>query len=289
MNKRQALTKACFLLRKQAKEETLARFLLQYLLEEDTNTFNTNLDEQLNIELENKYFELIENHIINDTPLSHLIGFDYFYDRKFYVTSDVLSPRMETEELVYTVLQYIKKNNLKNTKILDLCTGSGIIGITLKKECPSAEITISDISSTALTIAKKNSFYNDADVRIVQGDLFENINSKFDIIVSNPPYIAYEEEKTLEKNVIEYDPHIALFAKENGMYFYRKIIEQSTDYLTENGVIFFEIGHDQKHKIEKLATNNGYKCEVIKDINGKDRIAYLKNYEPLQNKENKLL
>ena len=133
MNRRQAITKACLLLKRQAKEESLARFLLMYMLDE-MREFNENLALELTEEDEQKYFQLINKHIKDDTPLSHLVGFEYFYDRKFKVTSDVLSPRMETEELVYKVIDHIRKNNLTNIKILDLCTGSGIIGITLKKE-----------------------------------------------------------------------------------------------------------------------------------------------------------
>lgn len=141
MNRRQAITKACLLLRRQAKEESLARFLLMYMLDE-MREFNENLVLELTEEDEQKYFQLINKHIKDDTPLSHLVGFEYFYDRKFKVTSDVLSPRMETEELVYKVIDYIRKNNLTNIKILDLCTGSGIIGITLKKELEEFDVKI---------------------------------------------------------------------------------------------------------------------------------------------------
>ena len=141
MNRRQAITKACLLLRRQEKEESLARFLLMYMLDE-MREFNENLALELTEEDEQKYFQLINKHIKDDTPLSHLVGFEYFYDRKFKVTSDVLSPRLETEELVYKVIDYIRKNNLTNIKILDLCTGSGIIGITLKKELEELGVKI---------------------------------------------------------------------------------------------------------------------------------------------------
>lgn len=274
MRREQALEKACSLLREQAKEESLAKFLLQYILEEDTQTFNENFNNVLDKSLEIKFFDLIDKHINTDMPLSHLVGFDYFYDRKFYVTKDVLSPRMETEELVYNVLMYIGRNR-KNLNVLDLCTGSGVIGITLKKEIPELEVTCSDISEEALKIAKKNSINLEADIEIIQSDLFENIYGKYDLIVSNPPYIPHSDKKTISNNVLNYDPHLALFAEENGMYFYRKILENAKNYLNDNGVIFFEIGYDQKNYIEILANNNNYKCKVIKDINGKDRIAII--------------
>ena len=277
MNRRQAITKACLLLRRQGKEESLARFLLMYMLDESPQLFSNSFSEQLSKENEEKYFSLIEKHIKEDVPLSHLVGFEYFYDRKYKVTKDVLSPRMETEELIYKVIEYVNASNKNKFKILDLCTGSGIIAITLKKELEqvSVDIIASDISEEALEVAKENSQSHDATIKFIKSDIFNNIDDKFDIIVSNPPYIDRKDEVTMQDNVLKYDPHLALFAEEEGMYFYRKIIEQANDYLNENGVIFFEIGYDQKDKIIKLADMNGFSAEVYKDINGRDRMAFL--------------
>lgn len=277
MNRRQAITKACLLLRRQGKEESLARFLLMYILDESPQLFSNSLSEQISKENEEKYFSLIEKHIKEDVPLSHLVGFEYFYDRKYKVTKDVLSPRMETEELIYKVIEYINASNKNKFKILDLCTGSGIIAITLKKELEqvSVDVIASDISKEAIEVAKENSQSHDATIKFIKSDIFNNIDDKFDIIVSNPPYIDRKDEVTMQDNVLKYDPHLALFAEEEGMYFYRKIIEQANDYLNENGVIFFEIGYDQKDKIIKLADMNGYSAEVYKDINGRDRMAFL--------------
>ena len=277
MNRRQAITKACLLLRRQGKEESLARFLLMYILDESTQLFSNSLSEQISKENEDKYFSLIEKHIKEDVPLSHLVGFEYFYDRKYKVTKDVLSPRMETEELIYKVIDYVKASNKNNFKILDLCTGSGIIAITLKKELEqvSVDVIASDISEEAIEVAKENAQSHDATIKFIKSDIFNNIDDKFDIIVSNPPYIDRKDEVTMQDNVLKYDPHLALFAEEEGMYFYRKIIEQANDYLNKNGVMFFEIGYDQKDKIIKLANLNGYSAEVYKDINGRDRMAFL--------------
>ena len=277
MNRRQAITRACLLLRRQGKEESLARFLLMYILDENSQEFTNNISEQLTKEKEELYFSLIDKHIEKNVPLSHLAGFEYFYDRKFKVTKDVLSPRMETEELIYKVIEYIKSINKNNIKILDLCTGSGIIGITLRKELEfkSLEVVASDISEEALKVAKENAIMNEAEVKFIQSDIFENINDKFDIIVSNPPYIAYNDKITMEDNVLNYDPHLALFAEEDGMYFYREIVENAKEYLEEDGLVFFEIGYDQREKILKLANENGFKAEVYKDINGRDRMAIL--------------
>ena len=277
MNRRQAITKACLLLRRQGKEESLARFLLMYMLDESPQLFSKSLSEKLSKENEEKYFSLIEKHIKEDVPLSHLVGFEYFYDRKFKVTKDVLSPRMETEELIYKVVDYVKTTKNNNLRILDLCTGSGIIAITLKKELNQflIDVVASDISEEAIKVAKENAQFHDATIKFIQSDIFDSIDDKFDVIVSNPPYIDRKDKVTMQDNVLKYDPHLALFAEEEGMYFYRKIIEQANNYLNDNGVIFFEIGYDQKEKIIKLADMNGYSAEVYKDINGRDRMAFL--------------
>ena len=277
MNRRQAILKACLLLRRQDKEESLAKFLLMYMLDETVEQFSNKLSEELSVEQENRYFDLINKNINEDTPLSHLVGFDYFYDRKFKVTRDVLSPRMETEELIYKVLEYIKKSKKDSFKILDLCTGSGIIAITLKKEIVEkyTEIVASDISEKALFIAIENANNNNANITFIKSDLFDNISGKFDLIISNPPYISYKDKITIKDNVLNYDPHLALFAEEDGIYFYRKIIENAVHYLSKDGVIFFEIGYDQKEKILELGKNNNFIATVYKDINDRDRIAKL--------------
>ena len=277
MNRRQAITKACLLLRRQGKEESLARFLLMYILDESPQLFSNSLSEQMSKENEDKYFSLIEKHIKEDVPLSHLVGFEYFYDRKYKVTKDVLSPRMETEELIYKVIEYVKASNKNKFKILDLCTGSGIIAITLEKELDQVlvDVIASDISEEAIEVAKENAQSHNATIKFIKSDIFNDIDDKFDIIVSNPPYIDHKDEVTMQDNVLKYDPHLALFAEEEGMYFYRKIIEQAKDYLNENGVMFFEIGYDQKDKIIKLADMNGFSAEVYRDINGRDRMAFL--------------
>lgn len=277
MNRRQAILKACLLLRRQDKEESLAKFLLMYMLDETAEQFSNKLSEELSVEQENRYFDLINKNINEDTPLSHLVGFDYFYDRKFKVTKDVLSPRMETEELIYKVLEYIKKSKKDSFRILDLCTGSGIIAITLKKEIVEkyTEIVASDISEKALSIAIENANNNNADITFIKSDLFDNISGKFDLIISNPPYISYKDKITIKDSVLNYDPHLALFAEEDGIYFYRKIIENAVRYLSKDGVIFFEIGYDQKEKILELGKNNNFITTVYKDINARDRIAKL--------------
>ena len=248
-----------------------------YMLDETTEQFSNKLSEELSVEQENRYFDLINKNINEDTPLSHLVGFDYFYDRKFKVTKDVLSPRMETEELIYKVLEHIKKSKKDSFRILDLCTGSGIIAITLKKEIVEkyTEIVASDISEKALSIAIENANNNNANITFIKSDLFDNISGKFDLIISNPPYISYKDKITIKDSVLNYDPHLALFAEEDGIYFYRKIIENAVHYLSKDGVIFFEIGYDQKEKIFELGKNNNFITTVYKDINDRDRIAKL--------------
>lgn len=277
MKREEALKKANFLLNKAGKEVSLANFLLMYLLDENPQQFKKNINKFLNEKQVNKFFLLLNEHIEEDKPLSHLLGFDYFYGRKFLVNSSVLSPRMETEELIYIILKNIKDCDNKYYKILDLCTGSGIIAITLKKEIEvETDIFASDISKKALEVAKKNAINLDADINFIESDIFDNIKNKYDILVSNPPYISYEDKNKLKKNVLNYDPHIALFAKENGMYFYRKILEDAKCYLNNDGVIFLEIGCTQGESIKNLAKKYNYNINIIKDLNGLDRIAILR-------------
>lgn len=277
MKREEALRKANFLLNKAKKEVSLANFLLMYLLDENPQQFKKNINKFLDEKQVNKFFLLLNEHIKEDKPLSHLLGFDYFYGRKFLVNSYVLSPRMETEELIYIILKNIKDYNNKYCKILDLCTGSGIIAITLKKEIEGeTDIYASDISKKALEVAKKNAISLGVDINFIESDIFDNIKNKYDILVSNPPYISYEDKNKLKKNVLNYDPHIALFAKENGMYFYRKILKEAKCYLNIDGIIFFEIGCTQGESIKNLAKKYNYNVNIIKDLNGLDRIAILR-------------
>ena len=175
-------------------------------------------------------------------PLQYIVGNANFYGYTYKVNKNVLIPRFETEELVENTINYIKKNFSNNVSILDVGTGSGCIGITLKRELKDSKVTITDISKKALKVAKHNS--KDDDINIIRTNILDNIEDKYDVIISNPPYISYDEE--IMDIVKNNEPHIALYSKNNGLYFYEEILKQCKKNLKEKYLIAFEIGYKQK-------------------------------------------
>lgn len=211
-------------------------------------------------------------------PLQQVFGYTDFYGMKINVTDKVLCPRPETEYLVEEVSQIIKHNNFSN--VLDLCTGSGAIALILKRNNEHIQVTASDISEDALQVAKQNAEQNNLQINFVQSDLFENIDDKFDIIVSNPPYIKTEVIDTLEKEVKDFEPMLALDGGEDGLAFYKKIINESANYLNDNGYLAFEIGYDQKQDVTNLLqdSKNAKFVDIVckQDLEGNDRIIIAK-------------
>jgi len=220
--------------------------------------------------LEKIFIERIKTH----KPIQQLVGQAYFYGRKFFVNKNTLIPRPETELLVQTVLEFAKE--IKNPKILDIGTGTGCIPLTLFLENNDISVDSVDISEKAIETAKKNALFHNVfdNVRFINSDLFENVNEKYNIIVSNPPYIPLKDKETLETEVKDFDPALALFTQdEHGVEFYKKIIEDADSYLLPDGYIAFELGINQDKIVENMLSNNNYKqIKIINDLNSIPRI-----------------
>jgi release factor glutamine methyltransferase len=213
-------------------------------------------------------------------PIQYILGEADFYGLKFKVTSAVLIPRPETEELVHLVIQHIKKlykEGIKEVKVLDIGTGSGCIPITLKNNLPQIEIIALDISDAALNIAQENATYNNAAVIFKQVNFLDETNwsslGTFDIIISNPPYITIEEFNELEVKVAEFEPKLALIAQHpNALIFYEKIASFSLNNLKNKGIIFCELNALQAKNIQQIFEQKNYSTNVIKDLQGMNRI-----------------
>lgn len=213
----------------------------------------------------------------NGEPVQYIVGNVDFYGYKINVNKNVLIPRFETEELIFKTINLIKKNLNENIKVLDIGTGSGCISIALKKEIPGLDITAVDISEDALLVAKNNALENNCEINFIKSDLFNNIDDKYDLIISNPPYISYDEQimDIVKKN----EPHLALYAKNNGLYFYEEIIKNSSNYLNDKNIIAFEIGYLQANEIKKMAHKYYPNSNIIieKDMQEKDRFVFIIN------------
>lgn len=211
-------------------------------------------------------------------PIQYIIGNVDFYGNIINVNENVLIPRFETELLVEKTIKYINQH-FKNKKlsIIDLGTGSGCIAIALKKILTSLEVDALDISKEAIELAKKNAHQNKVSINFIEGNMEDPLSKKYDVIISNPPYIDYGEE--IMDIVKNNEPHIALYAKEKGIYYYHKIIKNLKNNLPNNYLIAFEIGHTQAKKIEELAIKylDNPKIIIEKDYSGKDRFIFIIN------------
>lgn len=206
----------------------------------------------------------------------YITGKAYFRDLTLAVDERVLIPRPETEELVDLILS---ENGEAPISLLDIGTGSGVIAISLKKERPKWCIIASDISPQAIDLARENAAFHTVDIQFIQSDVFSQIPDTFDVIVSNPPYISYRDKDEVGQNVLASEPHLALFANENGFAIYRKIIEQAREHLTPKGKLYFEIGYKQGEGLLHLLTQYfpEKRYRVIKDSFGKDRMVVMDN------------
>lgn len=251
-----------------------SRLLMQYILNKSRQYMLIHDNEELTNKQEKAYLENIEK-MIKGVPLQHITHSQEFMKMNFYVNENVLIPRPDTEILVEEVINIAKKTNAK--KILDLCTGSGAIAISLAKYIENSQITAVDISEEALRIAKLNAINNNVEDKItfVKSDLFENIvKEKYDIIVSNPPYIKKDFMKKLDKEV-QQEPYIALDGGYDGLDFYRKIISEGYQYLKFKGYLCMEIGYDQKQEVfDIIKSQEKYSNTYSKiDLGGNDRIV----------------
>ena len=216
------------------------------------------------------------DRLINNEPIQYIVGNQDFLGNIIKVDKRVLIPRFETELLVDKTIKYAKKIFNKKINILDIGTGSGCIAISLKKEL-NAYITGIDISSEALELAKENAILNNVEINFYESNLFNNITSSFDIIISNPPYISYDED--IMDIVKNNEPHLALYAANNGLYFYEEILKNISNHLNKNYLIAFEIGYKQYKDIENIIKNylpNSY-IKLEQDYSQKDRCIFITN------------
>ncbi|MDA3812731.1 MAG: peptide chain release factor N(5)-glutamine methyltransferase, partial [Candidatus Cloacimonetes bacterium] len=207
--------------------------------------------------------------------LQYILGETEFYGYKIKVNKSVLIPRPETELLVEKIIK--EENNVNS--ILEIGTGSGAIIIALKKHFQNSIVLASDVSNDALKTAQRNSEINSVQIEFIKSDIFENIAGRFDIIISNPPYISLDEYEQLPNEIKDHEPKSALQAENNGLYFYEKILQKAKEHLTKSGMIYFEIGYEQAEKIAEIAKENGFSnVHVFKDLNGFDRIVRITKY-----------
>ena len=252
-----------------------ARLLLQYILKKPRQYLIVYDNKEITEKEKWEYFVNIEK-LTQGIPLQHITHTQEFMKMDFFVNEDVLIPRPDTEILVEEVIKIAK--NMKNPVILDLCTGSGAIGISIAKNVQNAKVYATDISEKALEVAKQNAENLNAKVKFIKSDLFEKIDKmKFDIIVSNPPYIKKEDIHYLSEEV-QNEPQLALDGGIDGLDFYRRIVKESIDYLKLGSYLCFEIGYDQKIDVIEIIEKEHRFVDTYskKDLYGNDRIIITK-------------
>lgn len=247
-----------------------AWYLLEFVTGISRTMYYVKMQDGISTEQEAAYGTFIERRAAH-VPLQHITGAQEFMGLEFCVNEHVLVPRQDTEVLVESVLEVLAPD----MKVLDMCTGSGCILVSLL-HCGDKICGVGvDISEEALKVARTNCEKIGVVAELIQSDLFENVSGRFDVIVSNPPYIRTAVIEELKEEVKFHDPFIALDGKEDGLYFYRRIVEESVQYLTEGGKLYFEIGHDQGDDVKKLMQQAGFTgVTVKKDLAGLDRVVF---------------
>ncbi len=255
------------------KEPEAVKFLLLETFGGDAHQFYMIQKEEADLAVETLFLDRLKAYTHQATPVQHLLGYAYFFGEKFVVNNAVLIPRLETEQLVeHTLYYYDTYMKDLSVSVLDLGCGSGCIGLTLKREAPLIDVTLSDISEDALHVAKENA--RGLDVDFILSDLFEGIHGAFDIIVSNPPYIPDSEDVM---DIVKKEPSVALYGGSLGLDFYEKIMIQAKNHIKSDGLIAFEHGFQQKEPILKLAQTHYQGATIIqmKDLQGKDRFTFI--------------
>ena len=247
-----------------------ARLLLEEVCGTDRNTLLAHGDRAVTEEEETQFLIFIERRSTHE-PLQQITGWQEFMGLRFSVTEDVLVPRQDTETLVEEVMRYLRDG----MEILDVCTGSGCILLSLLRYSNGCRGVGCDISEKALAVAGKNAKELGISAQFIQSDLFESIEGRFEYIVSNPPYIRKDVIPTLMEEVRDHEPLIALDGGEDGLVFYRKITRKATEHLYSGGMLFFEIGYDQGEAVKLLMEEEGYEeVTVSQDLAGLDRVVY---------------
>ena len=246
-----------------------AWYLLQMVCKIERSYYYVHGEEDITQDAQKEY-EIAVQKRAEHIPLQYIIGEQEFMGLRFKVNSNVLIPRQDTETLVEQVLKIVKPG----MKVLDLCTGSGCVLISVLKNAPELTGMGSDISKTALSVAKENAKLHEVDAEWVRSDLFDNITETFDVIMANPPYIPTGEILSLMPEVRDFEPENALDGGADGLDFYRKIAGQVKDYLNPGGYVYMEIGYDQGEAVSELMRNAGFtEVEVIKDLARNDRVV----------------
>ncbi|MCZ8537190.1 peptide chain release factor N(5)-glutamine methyltransferase [Paenisporosarcina quisquiliarum] len=273
----EALARASSFLIENGREEPVARMLLQHVLNKTRVQLLMDMREEISAEQFDQYWSLIEQHK-DGKPVQYIIGFEEFYGRTFSVNEHVLIPRPETEELIVETTSRMKRLFSNNDLTLaDIGTGSGAIAITMKAEVPTLKVTATDLSTQALEVAQANAAELGADITFKHGDLTAPISSeKWDIVLSNPPYIAHDEAPTLSDTVLNYEPHSALFADEQGLQLYKRLAEELPALMNRPALIGLEIGYSQGPAVQSFFQKSFPSAQVyiVKDINGKERMIF---------------
>lgn len=257
----------------------LAKMLLAELLELNPLELLNHLDDLVSEEKTNLYKEECQA-VKEGKPIQYVIGNVNFYGETYDINENVLIPRFETEELVENTVEYINKFFTEPVDIIDLGCGSGVIGLTLEKKVSTKSVDLVDISPKALSVAYKNCVKHSSMANLINSDMFEKVEKKYDVIISNPPYIKTTEE--IEDIVRDNEPHLALYAGEDGLDCYKKILENINNHMKEKCIVAFEIGYTQAEDIRELISKNlsNVSVEVKKDMSGKDRMLFIfKNVE----------